>query len=364
LRSWSEVEGAVNDEHVYKVIIGESIIELTKEFLPERVKPCLGIVGKGVAESAPWVLDELKKVYHEVLVLPDGENAKTLGTVLDIVERLWHAGADRWCALGVASGGSLGDAAAFAASIYLRGIPLIFYPTTLLSMIDSSLGGKTAVNWKGYKNILGSFYHPWLVIDDLRFVRTLPQRVYKSSLAESLKYGITLDKEFLEFMIVNKNSIMERNNDVLKLLIKRSVELKLSVVALDPRERKGVREVLNFGHTVGHVLESASSFQLLHGEAVALGMLVEAGYAQEKNYCPDCFEEVNKVLRDYDMLSVQVSRIDKEKYVEMLKRDKKRVGDKLRLPVLTGLGKWKLEEVPIREFADITYEIMEKTLRS
>jgi len=354
----------VNDEHVYKVVIGESIIGLTEEFLPERVKPCLGIVGEGVAEKIPWILEELRKIYREVLVLPDGESAKNLETVLNIVERLWHMGADRWCALGVASGGSLGDAAAFAASIYLRGIPLVFYPTTLLSMIDSSLGGKTAVNWKGYKNILGSFYHPWLVIDDLRFVQTLPERVYKSSLAESLKYGITLDQEFLEFMIINKINIMKRDRDVLKSLIKRSVELKLSVVASDPRERRGVREVLNFGHTVGHVLESASGFQLLHGEAVAIGMLVESGYAQKKGYCSNCFKEVSKVLRNYNVLDIRVPKIEKEKYVEMLNRDKKRVGNKLRLPVLTGLGKWKLEEVPIDEFAEATYEIMEDTLWS
>jgi len=349
----------ISDTYPYRVVVGRKVLTLVRELLPD-VKPCLAVVGKGIAENAPWVLEELGEAFKDIVVIDDGEKAKELDTALHIVEALWRTGADRWCALGVASGGSLGDTAAFAASVYMRGIPLVMYPTTLLSMIDSALGGKTAVNWRGYKNVLGTFYHPSLVISDLRFLDTLPERVFRASLAEALKYGFTLDANFLSFLLLNKDDIFTKNDVALRYLVLRSSEIKLNVVKQDPRERKGIREVLNFGHTVGHALESASNFHLLHGEAVALGMLVEAFFAERKGFCRECGKAVKDALDSYGLTTTRPPVLEKEEYHNYILRDKKRRGDRIRLPVLTGVGSWKLVFYPVKEFVDTTYEILEE----
>ena len=348
----------VTDEHLYHVVVGREVLRDVEKFLPEEVSAHTAIIGRGVYESASWVKDELAKAFKYVKVLDDGEKAKELEVALKIVEALWEGGADRWSALGVASGGSLGDAAAFAASTYMRGIPLIMFPTTLLAMIDSALGGKTAVNWKGVKNVVGSFYHPWLVVSDLRFLDTLPPRVFKSSLAEAIKYGMTLDRQFLTYLVQNNKRILEREDEALINVIVKSSELKLGVVKEDPKERKGVREVLNFGHTVGHAIESASGFSLLHGEAVALGMRVEALYSERAGFCSSCSDALQRALERFSLIQLKPPKIDIESYRALIMKDKKRAGEYLRLPVLRDVGKWELQKVPIKEFVEETYKIM------
>ncbi|UXD21482.1 3-dehydroquinate synthase [Ignicoccus pacificus DSM 13166] len=365
MRNSSELEVPVNDSHVYKVIIGRGVLENLNGFISPPIEPKLSLIGRGVHEHVPWLYYSLRKVFEEVKIVEDGEESKNLETALKIVEDLWRLGATRWSALAVASGGSLGDTAAFAASIYMRGIPFVQIPTTLLAMIDSALGGKTAVNYSGVKNILGSFYHPWLVVDDLRFLDTLPNRVFRSSLAEALKYGFTLDKGYLDFMIHNRDNILRRDDLPLIELIKQATELKLSVVSQDPRERKGIREVLNFGHTIGHVLESASNFKLLHGEAVAFGMLVESKISEDEG-CKDCFNVILSTISDYAILDDVVDiipELDFQQYKELLYRDKKRVGDKIRLPMLKEIGKWELVLYPFESFAEKSYKAYREILK-
>ncbi len=362
MKNWSEIRVSINDSHTYRVLVGRGIL---RDALSEE-RLTLSIIASGVAEKARWVTEEMKEVSKEIMILEDGEENKTLDTVLKIVEKLWNLGADRWSKLAVVGGGSVGDTAAFASSVYLRGIPYISVPTTLLAMIDSSLGGKTAVNWRGYKNILGSFYHPELVVSDLRFVDTLPERVFRSSLAEALKYGFVLNADLLDFMLQHKEEILRREDEELSKLIAESAKTKLEVVAIDPRERKGVREVLNFGHTVGHALESASRFELLHGEAVALGMLIEAAFADLEGFCNACRDLVEEALGRYGLLEVRrrAPRLTKEEYKELIYRDKKRVGSSIRLPVMTGKGEWRLGLVPIDEFVERTYMLLKELLWS
>ncbi len=365
MKSSFKLEYEVADKHKYVVLAGRNVIERVEEYLPNNVRPLLAVVGRGIQESNPWIVDSLSKIFEHVDIIDDGEESKDLRTALHIVNKLWRLGGDRWSALGVAAGGSLGDTAAFAASIYMRGIPLIQFPTTLLAMIDSSIGGKTAVNFEGVKNILGSFYHPWLTVSDLRFIETLPERIFKSSLAEALKYGFTLDKEYLDFLMSNRAKVLGRDDDVLSKLILEAVRIKLDVVSQDPRERRGVREVLNFGHTVGHVIESISNYSIYHGEAVAIGMIVE-GILSEELGCKGCSDEIKRAISDYSIITKEVvssiPSIDYEQYRNLIYKDKKRVGDVIRWPMVEEIGKWKLVELPVNEFAKKTFIYLRELL--
>ncbi len=359
--SYDLYETTINEEISYKVVVGKNILK--KALVENGYDNGIAVVGSGIASSNPWVVDELNQTLRKVIIMDDGESAKKLETALSIVEALWMAGADRWTPLVVVSGGSLGDTAAFAASLYMRGIPLVQVPTTLLAMVDSSIGGKTAVNWKGYKNIVGSFYHPSLIIDDLRFIETLPRRVFVSSLAEVLKYSITLSSDFFEWLKRNVEVVLQRNEDALRFVVLNSSKIKLSVVAQDPRERKGIREVLNYGHTVGHAIESLSGYKLYHGEAVALGMIVEAVYAKEERLMnEDTLNKIKSIINSYGILKYVPSfeLPTEEEYVNAILRDKKRRGNLIRLPVVRDLGLWELMEIPIYDFAKKTYSILKK----
>ncbi len=361
--SYDAYETEIVDKIKYKVVVGSNIIKHVIE--EEGYDNGIGIIGNGIAKSNPWIVNELNEMLKDITIVDDGENAKRLETALSIIEFLWKKGADRWTPLIVVAGGSLGDTAAFAASLYMRGIPLVHIPTTLLAMVDSSIGGKTAVNWKGYKNIIGSFYHPSLIIDDLRFVKTLPERVFRSSLAEVLKYGITLSRDFFNWLKENRSAIMKRNEDSLKYAILSSSKIKLSVVSKDPKERKGIREVLNYGHTVGHAIESLSNYKLYHGEAIALGMIVEAKYANLEGLLDTkSLEEIIKIVNDYKILRDAINDVElpnEEEYIEAILRDKKRKGDKIRLPIVREIGVWELAEIPVYDFARRTYKILRET---
>ena len=359
--SYDLYETTINDEVKYKVVVGNNII--TKALVDEGYTNGIAVIGSGIASANPWVVDELNQTLKKVFIMEDGETAKKLETALSIVEALWKAGADRWTPLIVVSGGSLGDTAAFAASLYMRGIPLVQVPTTLLAMVDSSIGGKTAVNWKGYKNIVGSFYHPSLIIDDLRFIETLPHRVLISSLAEVLKYGITLSKDFFNWLENNVEKVLQKDENALRFVVLSSSKIKLSVVAQDPRERKGIREILNYGHTVGHAVESLSGYKLYHGEAVALGMIVEATYAKEEGLMSEeTLNKIKSIINSYGILRHVPSfeLPSEEEYVNAILRDKKRRGNFIRLPVVRELGVWELMEIPIQDFAKKTYSILRK----
>ncbi len=345
----------VKEDHTYRLLIGKGALEELSEVM-ERVgvKPGLAVVAKPLAD---WS-ELLEKQGFKVKIMEDGEENKNLETVLRIIEILRSMKADRWTAVASVSGGSLGDTVSFAASIYLRGLPLIQVPTTLLAMVDSSIGGKTAVNLRGLKNIIGTFYHPWIVVDDLNFLDTLPDEVYRSGFAEVFKYAFTLDPSLLE-PLENIALIMSRDEEILINIISRSVELKLNVVSRDPLERKGVREVLNFGHTIGHAIESGSKFSILHGEAVALGMVCESKIS-EKILGFDKVEFVKSKLESFGLL--KNVEVDEKKFIEAIMSDKKRKGDKIRMPLLKELGVWELVEVPVKTVVEEGKRCLEEEL--
>jgi len=215
-------------------------------------------------------------LYRGVILFDDRESAKRLATVERLARELVRAGADRHSILVAAGGGVVGDVAGFVAATYLRGVRLVHVPTTLLAQVDSSIGGKTGVNLPEGKNLVGAFYPPALVITDPEVLRTLPHREYRSGLYEVVKYGAIADRQLFEFLERRMSALFRRDPQALSRAIERSIRIKARVVSQDEHEG-GLRQILNFGHTLGHALEAATDYRrFLHGEAIAWGMIAAA----------------------------------------------------------------------------------------
>src|SRR6516164_11807637 len=220
------------------------------------------------------------------ILFDDSELAKRLATVEKIARALVSLGADRDATLVAVGGGVVGDVAGFVAASYLRGVRLIHVPTTLVAQVDSAIGGKTGVNLPEGKNLVGAFYPPKLVLVDPELLETLPEREFRSGLAEVIKYGVIADARLFAFLEKNFAKILARDQKTLEHVIVRSVQIKARVVSADERET-GLREILNFGHTFGHALESVTQYRrYLHGEAVAWGMMAAALYGHEIGVTP------------------------------------------------------------------------------
>ncbi len=286
-----------------------------------------------------------------VIPIEDGEQAKDLSNVLDIVKTLFDNGFDRGDYIIAVGGGTVLDVAGFAASIYLRGINLVNVPTTLLGMVDAGIGGKNGVNFAGVKNILGTFYQPSNIIIDLNFLKTLPLDEVKKGLAEVIKYALVLDKDLYDFLSLNKGKILDKDDSALEEVIYRSVNDKLGVVKEDERENRGIRIVLNFGHTIGHAIEAGSNFKISHGYAISVGMVCEAKIAEEMGYSEEgVVEDVLWLLQLYDLpLSIDKIGIpiSLDLALSSIEKDKKTRGDVIMMPFPTRIGKWKKVDVPI-----------------
>lgn len=215
----------------------------------------------------------------ELFVFPAGEWNKTRETWAALADRMLAAELGRDSAVLALGGGVVGDVAGFVAATYLRGIPFVQVPTTLLAMIDSSIGGKTGVDAPAGKNLLGAFYQPRLVVADLDLLATLPAPEFAAGIAEAVKHGTIADADYFAFLEREHAEVQAQAPPALERLVRRSVEIKAEVVAADERER-GRRAILNFGHTVGHAIEASARFAVLHGEAVAIGMAYEARLAE------------------------------------------------------------------------------------
>lgn len=219
----------------------------------------------------------------ETEVLPAGETSKSLDKLSDVYDRLIELNADRRTLIVAVGGGVVGDAAGFIAATFMRGIPFIQVPTTLLSAVDSSVGGKTGVNHPRAKNMIGAFYQPIGVFIDTATLDTLPDREYRSGLAEVVKYGMILDEAFLAYLEQHVDEINSRKPEVLRYIIAQSCRLKASVVEQDEFETRGLRAALNYGHTFGHAFEALAGYgELLHGEAVSIGMVHASSLAERR----------------------------------------------------------------------------------
>ncbi len=264
-------------------------------------------------------LDSIKADYIEVIEVPDGEEYKNIETVLYILDKLFEAKFDRKSTLIALGGGVIGDMTGFAASIYQRGINFIQMPTTLLSQVDASVGGKTGVNNKYGKNLIGSFYQPKAVYIDPSFLDTLPKREFNAGLAEVIKMAVMFDKKFFEFL---ENSDLYNKNIIIEMIAK-SVKLKANVVNQDEKE-KGLRAVLNYGHTFAHVIENLTNYKkYLHGEAVAIGIVMANTLAVKLNLLSQNEAQRIKNLLKKSSLPVDFKIKDVNDFYEHFFLDKK-----------------------------------------
>ncbi len=230
------------------------------------------------------------------ILLPEGERAKSMRWLSQVLDELVKNRFERGDSVLALGGGVVGDAAGFAAAVYLRGIPFVQVPTTLVSQVDSSVGGKTGVNHPLGKNLIGAFYQPRLVFIDPMTLKTLPPREWRAGLAEVIKYGVIADQEFFEYLEKNREGLRTQDEEVVSRVIERCCEIKAEVVEGDEREA-GRRRILNYGHTVGHVLEALGKYRKwIHGEAVGIGMVQEASIANFLGLCAKDVEDRQKDL--------------------------------------------------------------------
>ncbi len=268
---------------------------------------------------------------------PAGEASKNLATVQDCYSRLISAGFDRNDVIVALGGGVIGDLTGFTAATYLRGIRFLQIPTSLLAMVDSSIGGKTGVDYLAYKNMVGAFHQPKLVYMNLSTLLSLPDREFYSGMGEIIKHGLIMDKCYYEWLKANRDGIRHKQLVVLKEMIRVSCLIKKAVVEKDPKEL-GDRALLNFGHTIGHSIEKLKDFSLFHGECVSLGM-VAAGYlSYRRGYLSQAeYEDIVNMIGSFDQ-PVSINGLEAEKVYEVTRLDKKMDGDKIRFILLQSIG--------------------------
>lgn len=286
------------------------------------------------------IKEQLSTVSNNVFIyaIPAGEENKNLKEIEKIYEYLIQNHFDRHDLLIALGGGVVGDMTGFAAATYLRGIAFVQIPTTLLAQCDSSIGGKTGVDFNAYKNMVGAFYMPKLVYMNVNVLKTLDGRQFASGFAEVMKYGLIKDLDFYLWLLDNMVEINDRDIDVLIEMIHRSCEVKKAVVEKDPTE-KGDRALLNFGHTIGHAIEKYKNFELLHGECVALGSVASAYISWKKEYISmEDYYEVRDMFVPFG-LPISVEDIDIEEVIKLMKSDKKADSNKIRFILLKKIGK-------------------------
>jgi len=304
----------------------------------------LVVTDKNVAAHANVVQSSLaeQRWSAELVELEPGEKTKSLPVISGLYERMVEMSADRRTVVVAVGGGVIGDAAGFLAATYNRGVPFVQVPTTLLADVDSSVGGKVGVNLAAAKNLIGSFYQPLGVFIDTSVLATLPDRDYRSGLAEVVKYGVILDAEFFNFLEQNVAGINSREPSVLRHIIARCCQLKADVVKEDEYERTGLRAVLNYGHTYAHAFEALAGYgELLHGEAVAIGMLYASRLAEKRGLIDadmttrqrDLLEQIGALTALPDPSAYSVDEI-----VSKMRLDKKTVGGQLRFILPTKMG--------------------------
>ncbi len=279
----------------------------------------------------------------EPVLVPEGETAKEWQSLAAIVDRLAELQIKRGMPLLALGGGSVGDVAGLAASLYMRGCPIIHIPTTLLAQVDSAVGGKTAIDAAGQKNLVGTFHHPALVLVDPAMLESLDDRQMRSGYAEVVKYGLIDDAGFFAWCEGNAAELLREAGDARRTAIEHCVRAKAQFVASDPADVSGARALLNLGHTFGHAIEALAPGTILHGEAVAVGTCLAFGYSADLKLCPP--EDVGRVRRHFTEVGLPVALADVgisgrwDELLELMARDKKAGPEGLRLILTCGIGR-------------------------
>lgn len=339
-------------ERSYPIYIGNGLLKDIGKYVSQCVESKKAVIVTN-STVAPLYLGDVQKsleasgIQVNVIELPDGEEYKSLIWAGKIFDKLISFGMDRYSPLIALGGGVIGDITGFVAATYLRGVPFIQVPTTLLAQVDSSVGGKTAVNHRKGKNLIGAFYQPKFVCIDIDTLKTLEKRELRAGLAEVIKYGIIKDKELFEYLEKNAENILSLDNDCLLYIIKRSCEIKAEVVQKDEKEG-GYRAILNFGHTLGHAVEALTKYkEFKHGEAIAIGMVFSSFFSASLGKCS---EESAERIRDIVVrvgLPSELPSYKSGKYLQVIKVDKKMVGQSLKFIFPKSIGCAKIIEIDV-----------------
>ncbi|MEW6715005.1 MAG: 3-dehydroquinate synthase [Nitrospirota bacterium] len=346
-------------ERSYDIIIGRDILPklglLVKHLRPSKTAI---ISNKTVFPLYKDKLDASMKKYgisYEVLLLPDGEEYKDFLWIYNLHGKLLEAKFDRNSLIIAFGGGVVGDMAGFVAATYMRGIKYVQVPTTLLAQVDSSVGGKTGVNHPLGKNMIGAFYQPSLVCIDVDTLKTLPKREFCAGIAEVIKYGVIADSRFFDYLTDHKDEILSLGDGIINI-IKHSCEIKADVVSKDEREA-GLRAILNFGHTIGHALETVTDYEkYLHGEAIAIGMCLAADISVKMGiFSKDSSESIKSLVEQYALPSRIPDDINISEVIKAMAVDKKAASGKLKFILPESIGKVRIED-------DVDKEVIKEVL--
>jgi 3-dehydroquinate synthase len=337
-------------ERSYPIWVGERILANISSALDEVEFPTkVAVVTNPTVGDlyCDQIVDALATSGRHVTVIrvPDGEEYKTIETLENIYDVLIERKFDRYCGLIALGGGVIGDMTGFAAATFLRGIPFVQIPTTLLAQVDSSVGGKTGVNHPQGKNLIGAFYQPKHVHVDVMALETLPKRDYVSGLAEVIKYGIIRDADFFAWLEDHREILADRSADALTHAVMMSCQIKANVVENDEKEQ-GLRALLNLGHTFGHAVETLAGYGVIkHGEAVSIGMVMAARTSARLNYCST--EDVERIvnLLAYFDLPVTPPDFTVDDYLSVMQRDKKVKDGIIRVVLNHGIGSAEMHQV-------------------
>ena len=337
-------------ERSYPIEIGAALLDDPRTWDPlPRAASALIVTNSTVAPLyAQRLQHALQGRFAQIhtVALPDGEEHKTWQTLNLVFDALLENGCDRKTVLFALGGGVVGDMTGFAAASYMRGVPFVQVPTTLLAQVDSSVGGKTAINHPLGKNMVGAFYQPLLVVCDLATLATLPQRELSAGLAEVIKYGPIADMAFLDWIEANIDALMAREPGALTHAVQRSCEIKAWVVGQDERET-GLRAVLNFGHTFGHAIEAGLGYGAwLHGEAVGCGMVMGVHLSQRLGLVDAAFvQRLTALIRRAGLPTVG-PQLGAETYLRLMRVDKKAEAGEIKFVVIDGPGRAALRGAP------------------
>ena len=383
LKIWSEIMNStknkiepiwttIDEKTTYPIYIGTNIIPefgtLFKEHLP-RCSQALLVTNQTIEEvhaaKIAQISESLADIGVDLIVeaIPEGERTKSywgLGMLYDFFAE--HQ-LDRQSVIIAMGGGVIGDLAGFAASTFLRGLPLVHIPTTLIAQADSSLGGKVAINLARVKNIVGGFYHPKMICIDASFLQTLNARELRAGLAEVVKYAVIMDSELFNYLEANVENIIAKDPDVLEKLVRRCCEHKIAVVEEDPEERTDRRAILNYGHTIGHALESLYH-RYLHGEAVSVGMVAASYLAVKTEILPHADAERQLELLSRIGLPTDALGVSIDPLLQPMLHDKKRRGNTLRFVLPTKIGDITIKDVPKNDLPDLLQYLVEKQIFS
>jgi 3-dehydroquinate synthase len=344
-------------EHNYEVAIGPGLLPRVGALIAPKLKGpvCAVISDDNVAPLfSGTLLNSLSEAgFRPILIaVPAGEHSKTMPRAETICDRMIEAGLDRSSFVVALGGGMVGDLAGFVAAIFHRGIPCVHVPTTLLAQVDSSIGGKTAVNTGAGKNLIGAWHQPALVISDVETLESLPPREYRQGFAELIKHAVIRDREMFDML-------QRFDRAELPALILRNVEIKAAIVSADERETAGERVLLNFGHTVGHAIEKAGEYRdFLHGEAVSLGMVAACEISVRKAGLPEV--ERDRILETLDAFELPTrlpAGFDREKILSAVPFDKKFARGEVRFVVVPAIGSAALTN-------DVTMQDIEAAVES